>query len=265
MEPPVRYAHPPEAVMPRVPPQKLLPRHRQQFRCSPGLTNTMPVPTIQSARARRCTPVGQNARESGLLRVVAHDARQQLTDVLRLRADSLDALSVDPDRLGDGAAACVLASRVASSAAQISGVFHGYSGYGLEPGFSMTTGGSDFTPTPGDIPEFAHDYSSVDERGASLFADGLAAAQRLGIDRSAVDYFIPHQANGRMASLLAARIELDETRIFVNADRIGNTGSAAVWLALAELRARLQAGDTVSVLGAEATKYLFGGFLYVHA
>ncbi|HWM67897.1 MAG TPA: 3-oxoacyl-[acyl-carrier-protein] synthase III C-terminal domain-containing protein, partial [Steroidobacteraceae bacterium] len=79
------------------------------------------------------------------------------------------------------------------------------------------------------------------------------------------DYFIPHQANGHMASLLAARIEVDQARIFVNADRIGNTGSAAVWLALAELRTRLHVGASVCVLGAEATKYLFGGFRYVHA
>jgi len=201
--------------------------------------------------------------DCGPVAIVGSETGSVFFDPRRAAEDSGQLINLV--QMGDGAAACVLASRVASSAAQISGVFHGYSGYGLEPGFSMTTGGSDFAPTPGAIPEFAHNYSSVDERGASLFADGLAAAQRLGIDRSAVDYFIPHQANGRMASLLAARIGLDETRIFVNADRIGNTGSAAVWLALAELRARLQAGDTVCVLGAEATKYLFGGFLYVHA
>jgi 3-oxoacyl-[acyl-carrier-protein] synthase III len=168
-------------------------------------------------------------------------------------------------QMGDGAAACVLASEVTTSAAQVSRVFHGYSGWGLDPGFSMTSGGSDFAPTGGSIPEFTHDYLSVAEHGTGLFVDGLVAARQLGINRSAVNYFIPHQANGHMARLLAAQIELDETRIFVNADRIGNTGSAAVWLALAELRTRLQAGDSVCVLGAEATKYIFGGFQYVHA
>ncbi len=168
-------------------------------------------------------------------------------------------------QMGDGAAACVLTSEVTAAAAQVSRVFHGYSGWGLEPGFSMTSGGSDFVPMAGSIPEFQHDYSSVAEHGAGLFMDGLVAARQLGIDRSTVNYFIPHQANGHMARLLAARVELDETRIFVNARRVGNTGSAAVWLALAELRTRLQSGDSVCVLGAEATKYLFGGFQYVHA
>ncbi len=168
-------------------------------------------------------------------------------------------------QMGDGAAACVLAPQGMTSAAQVSNVFHGYSGSALEPGFSMPCGGSDFAPTPGLTPEFLHDYSSVAEHGTGLFVDALAAAQQLGVDRSAVSYFIPHQANGYMARLLADRAELDETRIFVNADRIGNTGSAAVWLALAELRARLRAGESVCVLGAEATKYMYGGFQYVHA
>ena len=53
-------------------------------------------------------------------------------------------------------------------------------------------------------------------------------------------------------------------RVFVNAGRLGNTGSAAVWLALAELRSSLETGASVLALGAEATKYMFGGFHYVH-
>ena len=104
-----------------------------------------------------------------------------------------------------------------------------------------------------------------DSNGVGLFADGLMALRQLGVDCCSVDYFIPHRANGHMARLLAAQIDLNEARIFVNADRVGNTGSAAIWMALAELRTRLHAGDSVCVLGAEATKYLFGGFKYVHA
>jgi len=168
-------------------------------------------------------------------------------------------------QMGDGAAACVLARPPGACAARVSSVFHGYSGSDLEPGFSLTSGGSDVPPAPGSVPEFAHDYAHVLQHGVGLFADGLAALRQLGIDRNDVDYFIPHQANGHMATLLADQIDLSQTRVFVNADRIGNTGSAAIWLALAELRTRLHAGDSVCVLGAEATKYLFGGFHYVHA
>ena len=166
-------------------------------------------------------------------------------------------------QMGDGAGACVLARPPAAGAARVSSAFHGYSGFDLAPGFSLT--GSDVPPVQGSAPEFVHAYAQVARHGMGLFADGLAALRQLGIDPSNVDYFIPHQANGHMARLLAGQINLREASLFVNADRIGNTGSAAVWLALAELRPRLRAGESVGVLGAEATKYLFGGFLYVHA
>ena len=67
-----------------------------------------------------------------------------------------------------------------------------------------------------------------------------------------------------MAELLAPFLGIEESQVFVNADRLGNTGSAAIWLALAELRSRLGPDRRVLALGAEATKYMFGGFLYVH-
>jgi len=200
-----------------------------------------------------CGPVAIVGSETGSVFFDPHRAAEDSGQLLNLV------------QMGDGAAACVLAPRVTPSRAQVSHVFHGYSGCGLQPGFSLSIGGSDLAPSVGSVPEFAHDYSSVAEHGAGLFADALTAVEQLGIDRSSVDYWVPHQANGLMGRMLAARLGLDETRVFVNADRVGNTGSAAVWLALAALRTRLRAGDSVCVLGAEATKYLFGGFQYVHA
>jgi 3-oxoacyl-[acyl-carrier-protein] synthase-3 len=50
-----------------------------------------------------------------------------------------------------------------------------------------------------------------------------------------------------MAELLGPLLGIEPRRVFVNAGHLGNTGSAAVWLALAELRSRLQPG--ASVLG----------------
>ena len=125
------------------------------------------------------------------------------------------------------------------------------------------------------------------------------------------DWLIPHQVSGRIGRQLARRFGLPAERFFVNADRVGNTGSAAIWIALAELRAGLRAttsksaancpsivmvgeggpstsytagstqdvhgapartitkrpgvprGSRTLVLGAEATKYMHGGFCYV--
>jgi 3-oxoacyl-[acyl-carrier-protein] synthase-3 len=57
---------------------------------------------------------------------------------------------------------------------------------------------------------------------------------------------------------------IEPSHVFVNAYLVGNTGSAAMWLALDQLRPKLEPGAKVLALGAEATKYMFGGFLYVH-
>ena len=46
--------------------------------------------------------------------------------------------------------------------------------------------------------------------------------------------------------------------------RLPHRSAAAIWLALAELRSTLEPGARVLALGAEATKYMFGGFSYVH-
>src|SRR5438876_91220 len=56
-------------------------------------------------------------------------------------------------------------------------------------------------------------------------------------------------------------------KFFVDADKVGNLGSASIWVALHHLRAsgKLKSGDNVLILGAEATKYLYGGFVYTHA
>ena len=67
-----------------------------------------------------------------------------------------------------------------------------------------------------------------------------------------------------MAEFLSPFLGIESGHVFVNAERLGNTGSAAIWLALAELRKRLLPGSSVLALGAEATKYMFGGFHYVH-
>ncbi len=204
-----------------------------------------------------------HAPDCGPVAIVGSETGSVFFDPRRAAEDSGQLINLV--QMGDGAAACVLAPRAAASAARISDVFHGSSGLGVKPGFSLDQGGSDRAPSPGSTLEFAHDYSQVAQRGAGLFVDGLAALEQLGIDRRSVDYFVPHQANGRMASLLGAELGIEENRIFVNADRVGNTGSAAIWLALADLRTHLQSGESVCVLGAEATKYLFGGFQYVHA
>lgn len=55
-----------------------------------------------------------------------------------------------------------------------------------------------------------------------------------GIDRSEIDWLIPHQANLRIIELTARRLDMPMDRVIVTVDRHGNTSSGSVPLALDE-------------------------------
>ena len=166
--------------------------------------------------------------------------------------------------MGDGAAAIIVGPDDSGAGARISNNFFGQIGLGRRSGFALAAGGSDQPFAKRGSIDFEHDFEAVRASGPELFSRGAEAARALGIGVETVDHVVPHQANGRMAELLAPFLGIDQSHVFVNADSLGNTGSAAIWLALAELRSRLDPGRRVLALGAEATKYMFGGFLYVH-
>jgi len=166
--------------------------------------------------------------------------------------------------MGDGAAAIVLGPNDLGAGARISNNFFGQIGLCRQPGFALADGGSDRAFVERGSLDFEHDFAAVRNSGPELFYRGAEAARAVGIAVETVDHVIPHQANGRMAELLAPFLRIEQSRVFVNAEHLGNTGSAAIWLALAELRSHLEPGRRMLALGAEATKYMFGGFLYVH-
>jgi 3-oxoacyl-[acyl-carrier-protein] synthase-3 len=165
-------------------------------------------------------------------------------------------------QMGDGAAAIILARDNDRAGGRLSHVFYGQMGRGRVPGLAVADGGSDAPRCSLGFPEFRHDFATIRHSGLELLLHCAAAADRTGSE--SCDYILPHQANGRMDTLLAAPLGVAPERIVVTADRLGNTGSAAIWLALAQLRSTLQRGQTVLALGAEATDFMFGGFRYCH-
>jgi 3-oxoacyl-[acyl-carrier-protein] synthase III len=166
--------------------------------------------------------------------------------------------------MGDGAGAIIVGPDDSKPGARISRNFFGQIGLDRTPGFALADGGSDRPFVESGVLEFDHDLQAVRNAGQELFRQGVEIAGSLGIGVDAVEHIIPHQANGRMAELLGPFLGVEPTRIFVNAGYLGNTGSAAIWLALAELRSLFKRNESALVLGAEATKYMFGGFQYVH-
>jgi len=156
-------------------------------------------------------------------------------------------------QMGDGAGAIIVGA-AGSGSASIDACWYGTAGVGRAAGIARDQRRH----------RFEHDFGAIRASGHRLFEAGAATARALGHEIAEARYIVPHQVSGRIGTLAAGHFGLDEDRIVVQADRIGNTGSAAIWLALSMLRSRLTVGDDVIVLGAEASKFMFGGFAYRH-
>jgi 3-oxoacyl-[acyl-carrier-protein] synthase III len=185
--------------------------------------------------------------------IVGSETGSLFFDPARVAGDS--GQLVNMIQMGDGAAAIVLGPPQPGKST-LSAAWFGAIGLGIAPGIQQRHSAL----------EYDHDFAAILASGSSLFDAGAAAAACQGIALREVDTIIPHQVSGRVGAHVARHFDLPIDRMFVNADRIGNTGSAAIWMALAELRTGgLKSGQRVLALGAEATKYMYGGFLYEQA
>jgi 3-oxoacyl-[acyl-carrier-protein] synthase-3 len=77
----------------------------------------------------------------------------------------------------------------------------------------------------------------------------LAALRRSGLEPEDVDLFVAHQANARIVEAAAAAVGVPAERVVLNVDRMANTSSASIPLALwqAEQEGRLHPGATVAL------------------
>jgi 3-oxoacyl-[acyl-carrier-protein] synthase-3 len=157
-------------------------------------------------------------------------------------------------QMGDGAGAVIIGP-ADRGADKISAAWFGAIGLGRKPGLQMQARSG----------EFDHDFAAILKSGSLLYDAGEAAARRQNCPIETADVIIPHQTSGRIGAQAAAHFSCPIERVYVNADKIGNTGSAAIWIALDHLRKNgLKSGQRVLTLGAEATKYMYGGFAYDH-
>ncbi len=201
----------------------------------------------------------------GPIAIVGSETGSVMFDPRRTASDATQLVNLV--QMGDGAGAIVLGPLGNSTASRIELVFYGSLGCGRTPGLALNEGGSGAPRiTDGSVPHFTHDYAAIREHGFELLKMGLATAARAGVDLDAINWWLPHQVNGRLPELCARLLGLPAERVVCESAVLGNLGSAAIWVALDRLRrsGRLKRGDRVLVLGAEATKYLYGGLLYVH-
>lgn len=93
-----------------------------------------------------------------------------------------------------------------------------------------------------------------------VLAQGTAVVEELlnahGVDRDAVAFVVPHQANLGVLQGLAERLGIDFSKFVVTLDRYGNTAAASVLIAFDDLlmSKRVTAGDLVVLV-------VFGGGL----
>ena len=166
-------------------------------------------------------------------------------------------------QMGDGCGAAIV--QAANGARQrISDIYIGQIGHNKQPGFYLD-GGSNTVGT-GNMARFHHNTQAVKENGELLFELGFKAVLSRGYQLSDFRYILPHQANGHIDVMIAKKLNIHPDRVINDAQVLGNLGSAAIWVSLARLvnSTKLKEGDKVLVLGAEATKYLYGGFVYTH-
>lgn len=109
----------------------------------------------------------------------------------------------------------------------------------------------------------------MDGREVYKFAVGamskalLGACEKAGLQPKDLDLIIPHQANLRIIQSAAKELGLPLERFYVNIDRYGNTSSACIPVALAELDAQgaLVPGKKVGMVGFGAG-LVYGGCVF---
>lgn len=211
-------------------------------RITPGLAPQV----AQLIGAHGAAAVDLNAACAGFL--YALDQAAALVETGRARvvlvcgAEALSRLTDRDDRgtailFGDGAGAVVVAAGE------------------LDRGCSRFVLGCD--PEQGDLL-----YAEVDERklrmaGREVYRHAVArmaeatgqALEASGVAPHEIDLFVAHQANSRIIEAAAAELGVPQEKIAINVDRVANTSSASIPLALAQAEAdgQLKPGMTVAL------------------
>lgn len=76
-----------------------------------------------------------------------------------------------------------------------------------------------------------------------------------GLSIEEVDWVVPHQANLRIITAIADRLDITEEKMLINVEKYGNTSSASIPICLAEFEHKLKRGDNV-ILVAFGTGYI---------
>lgn len=157
---------------------------------------------------------------------------------------------------GDGAGAAVL------KRSDRKGIIKSYLRADGNKGNALTIGGPDID-TPFSKEKILQDkYIKMNGREVFKFAVGAieesikAVIKDTDISLDEVKYIVPHQANSRIIELAAEKLNLNIDKFYINLDKVANTSSATVPIALNEMYEKdlIKKGDKIILVA-------FGGGL----
>ena len=143
---------------------------------------------------------------------------------------------------GDGAGAAIVSS--GTTGHRIHQAILGADTRGLhmarreEPGYAIRNGHGEHRPLDSD-----RRPRPVPLRHRELHRHHPPGHAKSGWSTEETRWIIPHQANGRILKAAAKRSGVGFDRFFLNVERVGNTSSASIPLALIEAEERLRPGD----------------------
>jgi len=193
----------------------------------------------------------------------------RLKKVIVIGADKMSSIVDYKDRqtcplFGDGAAAVLLEATEEDNI----GLMDSYlrcDGKGL-PFLHMKAGGS---VSPASHFTVDHRLHFLYQEGRTVFRyavtnmsdDCAMVAERNGLDKTNIQWIIPHQANMRIIEAVAKRLEVPMERVIVNIEHRGNTSAASIPLAMWENEERLKKGDNM-LLTAFGAGFVHGAIYY---
>lgn len=172
--------------------------------------------------------------------------------IIIVGADKMSSMVDYQDRatcpiFGDGAAACMIEATTEDYGIMDSILCT--DGKGL-PFLHMKAGGSVCPPS----------YFSIDNNMHYLYQEGRTVfkyavsnmsdvtwtiAERNHLDKTNINWIIPHQANLRIIDAVAARLEVPTEKVMINIQRYGNTSAGTLPLCLWDFENKLKKGDNL--------------------
>ena len=193
----------------------------------------------------------------------------RMKKVIVIGADKMSSVVDYKDRqtcalFGDGAAAVLVEATEEENIGCIDTHFR-CDGKGL-PFLHVKAGGSVCPPSHFTVDHRLH-YLYQEGRTVFRYAvtsmsdDCALIAERNGLDKTNIQWVVPHQANMRIIEAVAKRLELPMEQVVVNIEHYGNTSAATIPLALWEHESKLKKGDNM-IFTAFGAGFVHGASFY---